>query len=120
MHVNSLCAFLRPEAMKGSSSFCLLILSRLLASPVWAQLTLTDPNGGALSTGSAHTPLLGSRTITIAALQLDRETFYMNFLKKTSPAMNEFLLYSTVFLWGLSLKSLPEVMEVSLTEHGHG
>ncbi len=46
MHVNSLCAWSHPEAVKGSSSFCLLILSRLLASPVWAQLTLTDPNWG--------------------------------------------------------------------------
>jgi hypothetical protein len=43
MHVNSLCACLHSEAMKGTSSFRLLILSRLLASPVWAQLTLTDP-----------------------------------------------------------------------------
>ncbi len=46
MHVNSLCACSHPEAMKGLSSFRLLILSRLLASPVWAQLTLTDPNWG--------------------------------------------------------------------------
>jgi hypothetical protein len=72
MHVNSLCACSHSEAMKGSSSLCLLILSRLLASPVWAQLTLTDPTWGAqclsskmatLSTGSAHTPLPGSRTL---------------------------------------------------------
>jgi hypothetical protein len=71
MYVNSLCACSRSEAMKGSSSLRLLILSRLLASPFWAQLTLTDPTWGpgpftskmaTLSTGSAHTPLLGSRT----------------------------------------------------------
>jgi hypothetical protein len=48
MHVNSLCACSHSEAMKGSS-LCLLILSRLLASPVWAQLTLTDPTWGARS-----------------------------------------------------------------------
>jgi hypothetical protein len=72
MHVNSLCACSHSEAMKGSSSFRLLILSLLFASPVWAQLTLTDPDWGpwsftskmaALPTGSAHTPLLGSRTL---------------------------------------------------------
>jgi hypothetical protein len=45
-HVNSLCASSHPEAVKGSSSSCLLISSRLLASPVRAQLTLTDPNWG--------------------------------------------------------------------------
>ncbi len=49
MHVNSLCACLHSEAMKGSSSLRLLILSHLLASPVWAQLTLTDPTWGARS-----------------------------------------------------------------------
>jgi hypothetical protein len=49
MHVNSLCACLHSEVMKGSSSLRLLILSRLLASPVWAQLTLTDPTWGARS-----------------------------------------------------------------------
>jgi hypothetical protein len=49
MHVNSLCACSHSEAMKGSSSLRLLILSRLLASPVWAQLTLTDPTRGARS-----------------------------------------------------------------------
>jgi hypothetical protein len=49
MHVNPLCACSRSEAMKGSSSFCLLILSRLLASPIWAQLTLTYPTWGARS-----------------------------------------------------------------------
>jgi hypothetical protein len=49
MHVNSLCACSRSEAMKGSSSLRLLILSSLLASPVWAQLTLTDPTWGARS-----------------------------------------------------------------------
>jgi hypothetical protein len=47
MHVNSLCACSHSEAMKGSSSLRLLILSGLLASPVWAQLTLTDPTWGA-------------------------------------------------------------------------
>jgi hypothetical protein len=46
MQVNSLCACSHSEAMKGSSSLRLLILSRLLASPVWAQLTLTDHLGG--------------------------------------------------------------------------
>ncbi len=46
MHVNSFFAWSHPEAMKGSSSSRLLILSRLLTSPVWAQLTLTDPNWG--------------------------------------------------------------------------
>jgi hypothetical protein len=46
MHVNSHCACLHSEAMKGSSSFRLLILSRPLASPIWAQLTLTDPAWG--------------------------------------------------------------------------
>jgi hypothetical protein len=35
--------------MKGSSSLCLLILSRLLTSPVWAQLMLTDPTWGTRS-----------------------------------------------------------------------
>jgi hypothetical protein len=40
----SLCACSHSKAMKGSSSFRFLILSRLLASPVWAQLTLADPN----------------------------------------------------------------------------
>jgi hypothetical protein len=52
MHVNSLCACSHSEAMKGSSSLTscrLLILSRLLASPVWAQLMLTDPTWGARS-----------------------------------------------------------------------
>jgi hypothetical protein len=49
MHVNSLCACSHSEAMKGSSSSRLLILSRLLASPVWAQLALTDPIWGARS-----------------------------------------------------------------------
>ncbi len=49
MHVNSLCACSHSEAMKGSSSLRRLILSRLLASPVWAQLTLTDPTWGARS-----------------------------------------------------------------------
>jgi hypothetical protein len=49
MHVNSLCACSHSKTMKGSSSFRLLILSRLLASPVWAQLTLTDPTWGARS-----------------------------------------------------------------------
>ncbi len=49
MHANSLCACSRSEAMKGSFSLRLLILSRLLASPVWAQLTLTDPTWGAWS-----------------------------------------------------------------------
>jgi hypothetical protein len=49
MHVNSLCACSHSEAMKGSSSLRLLILSRFLASPVWAQLTLTDPTWGARS-----------------------------------------------------------------------
>jgi hypothetical protein len=49
MHVKSLCACSHSEAMKGSSSLRLPILSRLLASPVWAQLTLTDPTWGARS-----------------------------------------------------------------------
>jgi hypothetical protein len=49
MHINSLCACSHSEAMKGSSSLYLLILSRLLTSPVWAQLTFTDPNWGARS-----------------------------------------------------------------------
>jgi hypothetical protein len=49
MHVNSLCACSHPEAMKGSSSLRLLILLRLLTSPFWAQLTLTDPTWGARS-----------------------------------------------------------------------
>ncbi len=48
MHVNSLRVCSHSEAMKGSSSL-LLILSRLLASPVWAQLMLTDPTWGARS-----------------------------------------------------------------------
>jgi hypothetical protein len=43
MHVNSLCACSHSEAMEALSSLRLLILSRLLASPVWAQLTLTHP-----------------------------------------------------------------------------
>ncbi len=63
--------------MKGSSSSCLLIFSRLLASPVQAQLTLTDPNWGpgpstpklaSLATGSAHTPFSGSRTLLLPPL----------------------------------------------------
>jgi hypothetical protein len=52
MHVNSLCACLHSEAMKGSSSlssFHLLILSRLSTSPVWAQLMLTVPAWGTRS-----------------------------------------------------------------------
>jgi hypothetical protein len=49
MHVNSLCACSHSEAMKGSSSLRLLILSCLLASPVWAQLMLSDPTWGARS-----------------------------------------------------------------------
>jgi hypothetical protein len=49
MHVSLLCACSHSEAMKGSSSLHLLILSRLLASPVWAQLTLTDPIWGTRS-----------------------------------------------------------------------
>jgi hypothetical protein len=48
MHVNSLCACSHSETMKGCS-LPLLILSRLLASTVWAQLTLTDPTWGARS-----------------------------------------------------------------------
>jgi hypothetical protein len=46
MHANSQCACSHSEAMKGSSSFRLLILSRLPASPIWAQLMLTDPAWG--------------------------------------------------------------------------
>jgi hypothetical protein len=45
--LHSLCAYSRPEAIKGSSSSCSLILSRLLASPVQTQLALTDPQLGA-------------------------------------------------------------------------
>ncbi len=74
MHVNSLCACSHSEAMKGSSSFRLLILSRLLASPDgpnWRSLT---PSGGlgpstskmaSLLTGSAYTPLPGFRTLPL-------------------------------------------------------
>jgi hypothetical protein len=46
MHVNSLCACSRSEAMKGLSSLTschLLILSRLSTSSAWAQLTLIVP-----------------------------------------------------------------------------
>jgi hypothetical protein len=46
MHTNLLCACWHVEAMKGSSSLtscCLLILSRLPSSLVWAQLTLLVP-----------------------------------------------------------------------------
>jgi hypothetical protein len=46
MHINLLCACRHLEAMKGSSSLSscrLLILSRLLSSLVWAQLTLPVP-----------------------------------------------------------------------------
>jgi hypothetical protein len=46
MHINLLCACWHLEAMKGSSSLSscrLLILSRLLFSLVWAQLTLPVP-----------------------------------------------------------------------------
>ncbi len=49
MHTNLLCACWHLEAMKGSSSLtscCLLILSRLLSSLVWAQLTLLVPTLG--------------------------------------------------------------------------
>jgi hypothetical protein len=46
MHTNLLCACWHLEAMKGSSSLTschLLILSRLLSSLIWAQLTLLVP-----------------------------------------------------------------------------
>jgi hypothetical protein len=46
MHINLLCACWHLEAMKGSSfltSCRLLILSRLLPSLIWAQLTLLVP-----------------------------------------------------------------------------
>ncbi len=46
MHINLLCACWHLEAMKGLSSLTscrLLILSRLLSSLVWAQLTLFVP-----------------------------------------------------------------------------
>jgi hypothetical protein len=49
MHTNLLCACWHLEAMKGSSSLTscrLLILSRLLSSLVWAQLTLVVPTLG--------------------------------------------------------------------------
>ncbi len=74
---NLLCACWHPEAMKGSSSLTscrLLILSRLVLSLVWAQLTLLVPALGSGPpfpkmappfTGSAHTPLPESGTIPI-------------------------------------------------------
>jgi hypothetical protein len=46
MHTNLFCACWHLEAMKGSSSLTscrILILSRLLSSLVWAQLTLLVP-----------------------------------------------------------------------------
>jgi hypothetical protein len=49
MHTNLLCACWHLEAMKGSSSLTscrLFILSRLLSSLVWAQLTLLVPTLG--------------------------------------------------------------------------
>jgi hypothetical protein len=49
---NLLCASSHPEAMKGSSSLtscCLLILSRLSTSLIWAQLTLLVPAWGTRS-----------------------------------------------------------------------
>jgi hypothetical protein len=52
MHVNLLCACWHLEAMKGSSSLtscCLLILSRLSSSLIWAQLTLLVPAWGTRS-----------------------------------------------------------------------
>jgi hypothetical protein len=88
MHINSLCACSHSEAIKGSSSLRLLILSHLLASPVWAQLTLTDPTGGpgpftskmaTLSTGSAHTPLPGSRTVHL------HEIFHFKLVRPKEP-----------------------------------
>jgi hypothetical protein len=73
MHINLLCACWHLEAMKGSSSLsscCLLILSRLLSSLVWAQLTLSVPawgirsplsqNGAPIHRVRAHS-LTGSR-----------------------------------------------------------
>jgi hypothetical protein len=64
MHINSLCACSHSEAMKGSSSLRLLILSRLLASPVWAQLTLTDPTWGPVPLLPRWRPFLqGPRTL---------------------------------------------------------
>ncbi len=80
MHINSLCACSHSEAMKGSSSLRLLILSHLLASPVWAQLTLTDPNWGAWSLHFQNGDLFHRvRAHSLARVQNNRKDFLYKF-----------------------------------------
>jgi hypothetical protein len=77
MHTNLLCACWHLEAMKGSSSLTscrLLILSRFpppLSGPNWRSLSPPRgsdppfPNMASPFTGSAHTPLPGSGTVSL-------------------------------------------------------
>jgi hypothetical protein len=84
MHTNLLCACWHLEAMKGSSSLTscrLLILSRLLSSLIWAQLTLFVPalgiwvplpqNGAPIHRVRAHslTGIRNSRGDVLVALR---------------------------------------------------